>query len=166
MAITRKDIRRNSRAHRSLSLQAHYTAEPVAYQLLQIATSDIGVASGYWLEWQRNDGNAPFDWTPNDVRDKFTATTRAVFKERVDSAYMLRQEQRRAAEMFRGFCDYAAGVDWNDQTAFEQLSELYDRARKSMLAILAEAKRKSSDLQERRMRLMERKGLPYREVTL
>lgn len=166
MAITREEIRRNAIDLKRIGMQAQYTARPVAYQFLEIANNDINAVDGYWFECERNCEDANFDWTPNDVRDKFLANTRSVFTGRVDSAYMLRPEQRQAAEMFRGFCNYAAGLDWNNQQTFEQLQQLYGKTRNTMLAVLAGARQKTSDLQERRMTLMKRRGLPYREATM
>lgn len=166
MAITKKDIRQSAIINKRLGLQAQYTARPVAYQLLEIANSDIGAAGAYWYEYDRNNGSQPFEWMPNDIRDRFSSKVAAVFEQRVDGAHMLRLEQRQAAEIFRGFYRRAADVEWNERQAFEELDKLYDRAKNSMLAVLKEANRRTYDLQARRMALMGRKGLPYRKAAM
>ena len=160
---TREEIMKSVRVHNKISYRP-LLATP-GYQLLNIANNDIGAASAYH-EYEQADGRALFTWTPNQLRDSFIAKTRDVFERRVDHAYMLQPGEREATKLFRDFCNYATGVDWANLTEFTQLMDAHSRVSREIVAKLGARNKRIGKLQARRIVLMHRHDLPYRDVTL
>lgn len=152
---TKEELKRQVRLLQKSGLE--FRANPVVYQLLEIANNHIGTVDAYWTELEQG---TSVHLNPNEERDEFVKTVGWVFEKKVNHACMLPEEQRKAAGIFRNFADYVARVNWGDRELFGQMFSEYGKTKQTMLSIIGEPEKRRSELWMRRIDYMQSKSIP------
>ncbi|NQV08375.1 hypothetical protein HQ529_00825 [Candidatus Woesearchaeota archaeon] len=151
MSLARQQIEKIHRTARIAHEHSNsFSAESIGYQLLRIFNNKISIMDYAWTdEGQKID----LDVNPNVERDELVASVNRVLETRVNDAYMLSKEDKQAAAIFKEFTAYAMTVDWNNQSAYEKLSQIYHELRDSVRTILTQESQRKNNMALKRFEL-------------
>lgn len=131
-------------------------ARDVVYQLLNILNDKIGAARAYYEDTYLSGEVPPFEWTPNYCRDQLVTISEGVLERRVDRAVILHPDKRRAANIFRGFVEYASATNWNDREEFNRVLGAYEIISDHVEYVGTTAERVANEIATRRLTLENR----------